>query len=186
MPGSSNAERRAAARRRLGFHVERIAFRSSHTTQIIASVRYVAAPADVTDIAEVGRHYEPRHDDYPRTAATRYAGLRVSAFLDGMSVFGIRHGHQSVMEVELRQAEDMVNSLRHIARKLAAQLGPYYLGNIPGGADSYTRHLLAVADAIGADFFTHNGPHGTGPRLTVGADDIVPVIGAMLDYPAHN
>ena len=166
--------RRPSRRRTIGLSV-RIE-REYGVTQITGNAVYLATEADTYDPDDVGRIYTPRYSDYPGHDAEQYADLRVAAYIADGRVYGTRHEFHSVIGVELGRAQSMTRVLRRIENRLHAQ-GRTYVD-----PTDYPSHLLAVAEAIGAEFFAYR-PAERGPQVRTDAARITRVLAELL--PAH-
>ncbi len=147
--------------------------REYEITQVVGSVVYLATAADTYDAADVGRIYNPRHAGHPAHDAQQYADLRVAAYIGNGRVYGTRHEFHTVTGVELGQAQSMLRVLRRIETRLHAQDRSYA---DPG---DFTGHLLAVADAIGAEFFAHRW-QDRGPLVHTDAAGITRALALLL------
>lgn len=153
----------------LSVHIER----EYGITQITGSAVYLATAADTNEPDDVGRIYNPRHADYPGHDAQQYADLRVAAYITDGRVYGTRHEFHTITGVELGRAQSMTRVLRRIDTRLRAQ------GHTYVDSGDFTGHLLAVADAIGAEFFAHR-PQDHGPLVRTDAAGITRVLTALL------
>lgn len=142
-------------------------------TQVAANAVYLATAADTYDGADVGRIFNPSHDGYPGHDAQQFADFRVAAYISDNRVYGTRHEFHTYSGVELERAQSMVRVLRRIEARLRAQ------GHTYVDPTDYTRHLLAVAEAIGAEFFAYR-PHERGPLVHTDAPGITRVLAELL------
>ena len=141
-------------------------------TQITGNVVYVATAADTLDPAEVGRilstsYAEQGHD------ARQFADFRVAAYITDGRVYGTRHEFHTNFGIEHGRAQSMARVLRRIETRLHAQ-GRVYMDTC-----DFTGHLLAVADAIGAEFFAYR-PQERGPLARTDEAGITRVLAELL------
>ena len=167
----STTTRRPSRKRTVGFSV-RIE-REYGVTQIVGNTVYLATTADAHEPEEVGRIYNPTFGDYPDHDARQYADLRVAAYINDHQVHGTRHEFHPTTGVELKQAQSMAKVLRRIDTALRDQGRTYVPSN------DFTGQLLAVASAIGADFYAYR-PHERGPLMRTDAAGITRVIAELL------
>ena len=163
--------RRPSRRRTIGLSVS--IEREYGITQITGNAVYLATAADASLPDDVGHIYNPRHSDYPGHDAQQYADLRVAAYITDGRVYGTRHEFHTITGVELGRAQSMTRVLRRIDIRLRAQ------GNTYVDSSDFTGHLLAVADAIGAEFFAHR-PQDHGPLVRTDAAGITRVLTELL------
>lgn len=170
----STTARRASRKRSIGLsvHIER----EYGITQITGNVVYLATAADASMPNDVGRIYNPRYSDYPGHEAQQYADLRVAAYITDGRVYGTRHEFHTITGVELGRAQSMARVLRRIETRLRAH------GYIYVDTCDFTGHLLAVADAIGAEFFAHR-PQDRGPLVRTDASGITRALTELLPAP---
>jgi hypothetical protein len=167
----STTARRPSRKRTIGLSVR--VEREYGITQITANAVYLATAADTYDAADVGRIYSPSYSDYPGHDAQQYADLRVAAYIRDGRVYGTRHEFHTIIGVELGRTQSMTRVLRRIETRLRAQ------GHTYVDSGDFTGHLLAVADAIGAEFFAYR-PHERGPLARTDAAGITRVVTELL------
>ncbi|HTJ68181.1 MAG TPA: hypothetical protein VL551_11680 [Actinospica sp.] len=162
--------RRPSRKRTIGMSV-RIE-REFGITQVTGNVVYVATADDTFDPTEVGRIFNPSYTDHGHDAQ-QYADLRVAAYITDGRVYGTRHEFHTNYGIELGRALSMARVLRRIETRLHAQGRTYVdICDFPG-------HLLAVADAIGAEFFAYR-PEERGPLARTDAAGITRVLAELL------